>query len=128
LGTGRGVGSLRGRRVRAPRVTAGGAVVRGAMDKEIVRRIIRRHINEVKYCYQKELQANPLLQGRLVIQFTIAATGQVVVSRVLSSTLGNAKVEQCIAMAVRRWLFPRPRDRGAVVVTYPLVLNASGGR
>jgi hypothetical protein len=128
LGTGRGVGSLRGRRVRTPRVTAGGAVVRGALAKEIVSRITRRHINEVKYCYQKELQANPRLQGRLVIQFTIAATGQVVVSRVLSSTLGNAKVEQCIAMAVRRWLFPRPRDRGAVVVTYPLVLNASGGR
>jgi TonB family protein len=127
VGTGRGVGSLRGRRVRAPRVMAGRAEVRGAMDKGIIRRIIRRHINEVKYCYQKELQANPLLQGRLVIRFTIAATGQVEVSRVRSSTLGNAEVEQCIAMAVRRWLFPKPKDRGAVVVTYPFVLKVSGG-
>jgi len=67
------------------------AEVRGSLDKEIIRRIIRRHINEVKYCYQVELQANPNLYGRVVVQFTIAATGQVVVSQVQSSTLSNPR-------------------------------------
>ena len=126
-GYGRGVGRLSGRRARAPRVVAGRAEVRGSLDKEIIRRIIRRHINEVKYCYSVELQANPNLYGRVVVQFTIAATGQVVVSKVQSSTLNNGKVESCIAQAVRRWLFPKPKGGGIVIVSYPFVLKSAGG-
>ena len=126
-GYGRGVGRLSGRRARAPRVVAGRAEVRGSLDKEIIRRIIRRHINEVKYCYQVELQGNPNLYGRVVVQFTIAATGQVVVSRVQTSTLNNSKVESCIAQAVRRWLFPKPKGGGIVIVSYPFVLKSAGG-
>jgi hypothetical protein len=40
---------------RRPDVIPGQANVRGSLDKEIIRRIIRRHINEVKYCYEQEL-------------------------------------------------------------------------
>jgi TonB family protein len=125
-GYGSGAGRLGGRRARVPRVTAGRAEVMGSLDKEIIRRIIRRHINEVKFCYQKELMANESLAGRVIVQFTIAATGRVIVSKVQSSTLGNSKVEKCIAMAVRRWLFPKPKGGGIVHVSYPFVLKAAG--
>ncbi len=125
--SGRRVARLRGRRSKAPRVTGGRARVRGALDKGIIRRIIRRHINEVKYCYQKELQARPDLHGRVVVQFTISPTGQVVSSVVQSSTMGNRQVETCIAMAVRRWLFPKPKGGGIVIVTYPFRMRTSGG-
>ena len=124
-GYGRGTGRLKGRRTPAPRVIAGRGQVRGALDKEIIRRIIRRHLNEVKYCYAKELSAKPDLYGRLVIQFTIAGTGQVVMALVQSSTLKNRNVETCITRAVRRWLFPKPRGGGIVIVSYPFVLRAS---
>ena len=109
---------------RRARVVAGRAEVRGALDKEIIRRIIRRHINEVKYCYKKALQSKPNLRGRVIIQFTISPTGQVVMSVVQKSTLRNRKVETCIAMAVRRWLFPKPKGGGIVIVSYPFVLRA----
>jgi hypothetical protein len=130
-GYGRGVGRLTGRRIplpprvlKGPRVVAGRAAVRGTLSKEIIRRVIRQHINEVKYCYQRELQSNPGLYGRLIVQFTISGMGKVVVSRVARSTLGNSNVETCIAQAVRRWPFPRPQGGGIVVVTYPFVLNS----
>jgi TonB family protein len=125
-GYGRGVGRLRGRRGRAPRIIAGRAEVRGSLDREIIRRIIRRHINEVKYCYQRELARSPNLTGRVTIRFVIAASGQVVQSSVASSTLGNASVERCISSAVRRWLFPKPRGGGVVIVSYPFVLRTTG--
>ena len=127
-GYGRGTGGLRGRRAPAPRVIAGRAQVRGALDKQIIRRIIRRHINEVKYCYQKELQTRPGLDGRVVILFTIAGTGQVVMARVQQSTMKNRNVETCIARAVRRWLFPKPRGGGIVIVSYPFVLRTVGSK
>ncbi len=102
--------------------------VKGALSKSIIRRVIRRHLNEVRYCYQRELQTNSDLYGRLIVKFTIAPNGQVVTSGVKQSTLGNPTVETCIAKAVRRWLFPKPRDGGIVMVSYPFVLKSAGGR
>lgn len=125
-GYGRGVGRLGGRKARAPQVIAGRAQVRGSLDKEIIRRIIRQHINEVKHCYSKELQSKPKLQGRVTIQFTIAHTGIVAVSKVQQSTMGSPPVETCIAQAVRRWKFPKPKGGGIVIVSYPFVLRAAG--
>jgi outer membrane biosynthesis protein TonB len=126
-GYGRGAGRLGGRHAHAPDVVPGTAQVRGALDKEIIRRIIRRHINEVKFCYEKELAKKPDLYGRVMIQFTISGTGAVVSSIVQSSTMNNSSVEQCIAGAVHRWEFPKPQGGGVVIVSYPFVLKASGG-
>lgn len=126
-GYGRGAGGLGGRRAGSPDVVPGTAEVRGSLDKEIIRRIIRRHLNEVKFCYERELVKNAGLSGRVMIQFTIAGTGAVVASAVQSSTMNNPTVEMCIAQSVRRWEFPKPSGGGIVVVTYPFVLKASGG-
>lgn len=100
--------------------------VRGGLSREIVRRIIRRNLNQVRYCYQRELSMEQDLQGRLVVRFTIAGTGQVVASGVTQSTLNHPEVETCIAQAVRRWLFPKPDGGGIVVVSYPFVLHSAG--
>ncbi len=126
-GYGRGAGGLGGRRAHAPDVVPGTASVRGSLDKEIIRRIIRRHINEVKFCYEKELAKKPDLYGRVIVQFTIAGSGQVVASVVQQSTMNNPSVEQCIAGALRRWEFPKPQGGGIVIVSYPFVLKAAGG-
>ena len=100
----------------------GTAQVRGSLDKEIIRRIIRRHLNEVRFCYEKALMHQPDLQGRIVIQFTISGTGQVVASVVQSSTMNSPSVEQCIAQAVQGWEFPKDTS-GATVISYPFVFK-----
>jgi TonB family protein len=123
-GYGRGAGGLGGRRARAPDVIPGQANVRGSLDKEIIRRIIRRHINEVKYCYETELTKKADLGGRVSVQFTIAATGQVIASVLQSSTMGNIRVENCVVQAVRRWEFPKPLGGGIVIVSYPFNFTA----
>ena len=125
-GYGRGAGGLGGRRARAPDVIPGQANVRGSLDKEIIRRIIRRHINEVKYCYETELTKKADLSGRVSVQFTIAATGQVIASVLQSSTMGNLRVENCVVQAVRRWEFPKPMGGGIVIVSYPFNFSAGG--
>ena len=112
----------RGPRERAPQPT----IEKGALSKSIIRRVIRRHLNEVRYCYQRELQTSQDLYGRLIVKFTIAPNGQVVAAGVKQSTLGNATVETCITQAVRRWLFPKPKDGGIVMVSYPFVLKSAG--
>ena len=102
---------------RSPvRVKAETPGVKGGLSTEIVRRIIRRHVNELRYCYQKELQKKPDLAGTLKVTFSIAPTGQVARAALDSTTMGNAAVESCAVAAVKRWLFPRPKDGKPVQV------------
>jgi TonB family protein len=99
------------------------AIVKGTMDKDIIRRIVRAHINEIRYCYNQGLAKDPALEGRVSIQFTIGPDGKVAVAVVQESTLSDAEVGQCMAKAVKRWTFPKPDGGGNVVVTYPFVLE-----
>jgi TonB family protein len=111
-----------------PEVTGGIVKTRGRLDKEIIRRVIRSHLKEVKFCYESELVKKPDLYGRLTVQFTITPTGTVSSSAVEQSSVGNRNVEQCIAAAVKRWTFPQPEDGGIVLVNYPFVLQAPAGK
>jgi TonB family protein len=97
--------------------------VEGPLDRDIIRRIIRAHINEVRSCYGQGLRKDPTLAGRVVIDFEIESTGKVDTSSVRESTLSDASVGNCIGKAVRRWKFPRPRGGGEVEVSYPFNLS-----
>jgi len=99
--------------------------VRGSLDKEIIRRIIRRHVNDVKDCYEQQLATNPTLAGKVMVSFTIAGSGKVIASTVESSTVNDPRVENCIVQAVRRWEYPKPLGGGFVTVTYPFVLKSA---
>ena len=101
------------------------ASVRGSLEA-IIRGVIREHLHEIKACYEAQLAHTPGLAGRAMVQFTIAATGQVVASALASSTLGNVKVEACLVRAVRAWKFPEPEGGGIVIVTYPFSFTPSG--
>lgn len=114
VGFGRDVGRLRARRTRAPEVSIVDGQIRGALDKEIVRRVVRRHLNEVKFCYERALARFPSLAGRVVIQFAIDPAGRVASAAVASTTLGSREVEGCVTQAVRRWEFPKPMGGGLV--------------
>lgn len=108
--------------VPPPAVQTGGPR-RGVLDKEEIRQVIRSHIAEVKDCYELQLVSNPELQGRMLVRFTISASGAVSAANVQSSTFNDPIVEQCILESVRTWIFPRPQG-GIVIVTYPFVLKA----
>ncbi len=125
-GYGRGAGGFRGRAARVPMVRAGRANVRGSLSREVIRRVVRRHNNEVKFCYEQELNSRPDLEGRVTVRFIISPTGAVQTAMVQGSTLGNRRVEQCIASAVQRWTFPAPDGGGIVIVNYPFMLQSSG--
>ena len=126
---GRAVGLLDPKRKpRGPEVAIGQVQLVGGLDKETIRRVIRQHLNEIKFCYDQGLQRNPDLYGRVVVSFTISPIGKVIVSAVQQSTLGNPQVEQCTTGAVRRWEFPKPERSGVVMVNYPFMFNHPGGR
>lgn len=72
--------------VACSRGTSGRGCVplQGNLDKELVRRVVRQHINEIRYCYQRELSLVPSLAGRVVVKFVIGAGDRVTSSRLSS--------------------------------------------
>ncbi|MFZ5786224.1 MAG: TonB family protein, partial [Acidobacteriota bacterium] len=126
-GYGRGAGGLRGRRASVPEIRTGTAAVRGSLSKEVIRRYIRRNINQIRFCYEQQLARRPDLSGRVAIQFVISPSGAVSSASVAGSTLGEPAVEQCVARAVERIAFPQPEGGGVVIVTYPFMFQSAEG-
>src|SRR5713226_4301 len=122
-GTGRSTwaGGARRRRSSSPGCT----IVVGGLSRDLINRIIQRHYNEVKYCYEKELTKDPALYGKVTVLFVIDGVGRVVDALVQQSTMGSEPVESCIVTHVRRWAFPAPQGGGTVQVTYPYVFKSS---
>jgi TonB family protein len=125
-GYGSSVGTLGKKSSSDVAISSGNPVVEGSMDKELIRRVIHEHRNQVRYCYESELQRHPGLNGKVTVKFVIGAAGQVQKSGVDSSSLGNAAVENCIVARVYQWQFPKPKGGGIVQVSYPFLLKESG--
>lgn len=102
------------------------AKVRGSLDKEVIRRVIREHIHEVKNCYVSSLGKKPDLEGRVIVRFTVSKDGDVTEAQTQETTMNHPPTEDCINTAVKTWKFPKPQGGGIVIISYPFVLKANG--
>lgn len=115
-------GFLKGRRAEAPEVVPGTAEVRGSLDKDIIRRIFNRSVNEqARYCYERYLQDRIATETSVRVQFTIANTGKVATALIIKPNSLSKACEDCITSSIRRVVFPRPQG-GIVNVEMPLPL------
>ena len=118
-----GGGGPRGRKHVAgvPNPVIGQPTGTDGLDKQIIRRYIKRNIDKIKYCYEKELLAKPGLEGSVRVSFFIAPTGSV------QSSVGaglDPTVANCVAEVVGAIQFPKPN--GGVQVNYPFTFHPSG--
>ncbi len=72
-------------------------------NSDAVSEVINSHNSSIQYCYQREIKQNPDLKGKLVIRFTITPEGKVKDVKILSSTLDNPRIEQCVVSRIARW-------------------------
>lgn len=122
-GVGGGRGGMRGRTSAVPTVTISQPNVQGDLDKAIIRRYIRRNIQKISYCYEKQLLAKPNLSGTVTAQFFISPNGNVTSSQ--GSGL-DPDVANCVADVVRGIEFPKPKGGGGVQVNYPFIFRPTG--
>ena len=114
---------MRGRTAAVPTVSIGQPNAQGDLDKAIIRRYIKRNVQKIQYCYEKELLAKPTLAGTVQAQFFITPNGTV------ASSTGNGvdpEVASCVAAVIKNIEFPKPKGGGGVQVNYPFIFRASG--
>lgn len=98
-------------------------LVQGELSRDMVRRVIWVHLNEIRHCYQQELLMRPGLNGRLVVNFWIDPQGQVHDLQVGKSTFNLPSLDLCVAESMRRWEFPAQTSESVTQVNYPFVLR-----
>jgi hypothetical protein len=92
-----------------------------SLDRNIIRRHVRRNIQKIQYCYEQELMSNPSLTGRVDVRFVVGGNGNVV----QSTGSGMPPVDACVAQVIAGIQFPAPQGGGVVVVNYPFIFDAS---
>jgi pSer/pThr/pTyr-binding forkhead associated (FHA) protein len=122
-GVGGGRGGMRGRSSAVPTVSIGQPNAQGDLDKAIIRRYIKRNIQKIQYCYEKELLAKSNLSGTVQTQFFITPNGNV------ASSTGSGvdpEVANCVAGVIKGIEFPKPKGGGGVQVNYPFTFRPAG--
>ena len=96
------------------------------MDKELIRKVIAGHRDQIRFCYELALQQSPALSGKVAVQFAVGTAGLVSTARVENSTARSEALGDCLVSRVRTWQFPVGARSAGFRVTYPFVFKPSG--
>lgn len=99
----------------------------GPLARAPFRRAVEAHRAEILQCYERRLQANHDLTGRVVVEYRITGDGDVLSAALVESTMSETKgeVEACIVRRVKAWVFAPTGDGTDAVVRYPYVFRPS---
>jgi protein TonB len=103
-------------RAKASRTGSGGRASRSREEIEIV---FDRNKSAIYALYSRALREQPELQGKVVVQLTIAPSGEVTDARILSTELNDAELERKLIARIRMFRF-EARDVEAMTTTKPI--------
>jgi periplasmic protein TonB len=134
-GFGSGAGALTGHQAaqvtsRIAQAAAASQVNRGSSGRasrseEEIALVFDRNKSAIYALYGRALREQPDLQGKLVLQFTIAPSGEVTECHVISSELHDADLERKIVALVELFRF-EPKDVAAITTTKPIEFVPAG--
>lgn len=104
------------------------ATVEGGLDRDQIIAVINRNKGQIIYCYEKGLQAQPSIGGRVSVDFTIGPNGTITTAKVAQTSLGSKYVENCMIAKMKTWQFPKPVGKVNVDVLYPFELARVSSR
>jgi hypothetical protein len=97
----------------------------GGLTAEEILKVVRSRKNAIGSCYERELQRQKGLGGKIVLTWKILSSGSVEGARVRSTTMHNGRVEDCIVRQIQGLHFPQPRGgQVANVRNFPFLFAA----
>ncbi len=98
----------------------GGDAALGWRSEQSIRDVILSYMGRVTYTYNKYLKQNPDLRGKVIVEMTIAASGEVTDCRIVTSTVNNPAFEQDLLKVVSSFRF-KPIPEGEITVQNPFI-------
>jgi periplasmic protein TonB len=99
--------------------TRGTGTGKGRRGEEDIAQEFDKNKGAIYALYNRALRERPELQGKLVLEFTIAPTGEVIACRVVSSELNDPELERKIVARVKLIRFPAG-EFSAITTTKPI--------
>jgi protein TonB len=99
--------------------TRTGSSGKAARSREEIELVFDRNKGAIYGLYNRALRDRAELQGKLVLEFTVAPSGEITMCRVVSSELNDPELEAKIVARVRLFHFD-PKDVESVTTTKPM--------
>jgi len=96
------------------------SVVHPRRNQKAIKEVVATHRGSLDFIYKKALRNNPTLKGIVIIEFTIAANGDVTGGRITSSSVKDPSLEEQVLKRILTWKFPPLPDSGNTVVSFPI--------
>ncbi len=122
-GTGSETASGGAKSAPVPQVRIRRRKVLGQLDRAIVHRFVRNEARAFRACYQRTLNKEPELEGRMDLQFMIIQNGR---TRAVRTKGLHKRVDACVAKRVDGIVFPSGSWDGTVQVEYTLTFAPAG--
>lgn len=87
--------------------------------QEEIERVFQKNKGTIDTMYNRELRKDPTLQGKVVVELTIAPNGTVSKCVIASSELGNKKLEKRLISKIKKFRFAA-KQVPVITVTYPI--------
>ena len=91
------------------------------LDKEDIMEVIQKRQSGITSCYEKELQTNRTLKGKVMVSFTIQVSGEVTDVKVneSKSDLKEKKVTDCMVLILKNLRFPARKKGPPQEINFP---------
>ena len=96
-----------------------GSSGKAARSREEIETVFDRNKGAIYALYSRALRERPDLQGKLVLEFTIAPSGEVTMCRLVSSDLNDPELENKIVLRVKLFRF-EAKDVEPITTTKPI--------
>ncbi len=129
-----GSGSLNGIRtaqVKDPTLASGGPATRSggsgkaSRGSEEIALVFTKNKGAIDAMYARALRDNPALQGKVVIEMTIAPSGEITAARIVSSELKDPEFEAKLLARIRLFRF-EAKDVATLTATKPIDFFPAG--
>ena len=103
----------------APEATRSGKSGKASRSREEIELVFDKNKSAIYAMYSRALRDNPALQGKVVLEVTIAPSGEVTQCRIISSELGYPELERKLVARVKMFRF-ESRDVATMTTTKPI--------
>ncbi len=97
----------------------------GYRDEKSLLNVINSYRGRITYTYNKYLKRFPRLRGKITLEITVNANGQVTLCKVVSSSLSNTELENELVELIKNFQF-KPIAEGDVTFQNPFVFFRQG--
>ena len=105
--------------------TRGGGSGRASRGSEEIALVFTKNKGAIDAMYARALRDSPALQGKVVLEITIAPSGDITAARVVSSDLNDPEFEAKLLARIRLFKF-EPKDVAPLTATKPIDFFPAG--